>query len=66
LKKLYQRIDRLRGSGLAMLNVQSTSPYAHLNGNKFKISSIGVPGIKCPVTLEIDGKEIDFTIEEVE
>ncbi|MCA5006161.1 hypothetical protein [Sphingobacterium bovistauri] len=65
MKKIFQRIDRIRGSGMATLNLKPSSSYYHLNGNRFPVDSIGKPDIKCRVTLLIDGNLIDFTIEEL-
>ncbi|MBE8714853.1 hypothetical protein C4F49_14300 [Sphingobacterium sp. KB22] len=65
MKKIFQRIDRIRGSGMATLNLEASSPYCHLNGKRFPVDSIGQPGIKCRVTLLIDGMLVDFTIEEM-
>lgn len=65
MRKIYQRIDRIRGSGMAILNLEPSSPYYHLNGKRFLVKSIGKPDIKCLVTLLIIGTLIDFTIEEI-
>ena len=65
MKKIFQRIDRIRGSGKATLNLDISSPYYHLNGNRFPVESIGKPDIGCLVTLLINGTLIDFTIEEI-
>lgn len=65
MKKIFQRIDRIRGSGMATLNLKPSSPYAHLNGKRFPVNSIGKPGIKCRVTLLLEGELVDFTIEEI-
>ncbi|WP_196936711.1 hypothetical protein [Sphingobacterium hungaricum] len=50
---------------MATLNLEASSPYCHLNGKRFPVDSIGQPGIKCRVTLLIDGMLVDFTIEEM-
>lgn len=65
MKKLFQRIDRIRASGLATLNLEQSSPYYHLNGLRFKVCSIGKPALKCRVTLLIDNIPIDFTINDI-
>lgn len=65
MRKIYQRIDRIRGSGMAILNLEPSSPYYHLNGKRFPVNSIEKPDIKCLVTLLIDGLFVDFTIEEI-
>ena len=65
MRKIYQRIDRIRGSGMATLNLEPSSPYYHLNGKRFSVNSIEIPDIKSVVTLLIDGLLVDFTIEEI-
>lgn len=65
MRKIYQRLDRIRGSGMATLNLEPSSPYYHLNTKRFPVKSIGKPDIKCLVTLLINGSLIDFTIEEI-
>ncbi len=65
MKRIYQRIDRIRGSGFATLNLESSSPHYHLNGRRFPVHSMGNPDIKCGVTLIVDGQTMDFTIEQI-
>ncbi|WP_139351040.1 hypothetical protein [Sphingobacterium sp. CZ-UAM] len=65
MKKLFQRIDRIRTSGYATLNLKPSSPYYHLDGKRFKVSSIARPELKCRITLLVDGTEIDFTIDDI-
>ncbi|NGM71663.1 hypothetical protein [Sphingobacterium sp. SGL-16] len=65
MKKIFQKIDRIRGSGMATLNLDYSSPYYHLNGKRFPVESIATPDIKCRVTLIIDSILIDFTINEL-
>jgi len=65
MKKIFQRIDRIRGSGSATLNLERSSPYYHLNGRRFPVHSIGTPDIKCRITLMVDGQPMDFTIEQI-
>ncbi|WP_316738481.1 hypothetical protein [Pedobacter aquatilis] len=65
MRKLFQKIDRIRESGYVSLKVDEENPHAHLNDQRFKVSSMGIPDIKCRITLIIAGKEIDFTIDQV-
>ena len=65
MKKIFQRIDCIRASGMATLNLDSSSPYYHLNGNRYAVINIGKPEIKCLVTLNIDDELVAFTIEEL-
>lgn len=66
MKKIFQRIDRIRASGSAVLDLQPGAPYYHLTGKRFLVQSIGTPGLKCRVTLLIQkNKPIDFTIHDV-
>lgn len=65
MKKIFQRIDRIRGSGFATLNLAPSSPHYHLNGRRFPVHSIGNPDIKSRVTLIVDDQPIDFTIEQI-
>lgn len=65
MKKLYQRADRIRASGHATLNLEPSSPHYHLNGRRFPVKDMENPAIKSRVTLWVDGKEMDFTINEI-
>lgn len=66
MKKIFQRIDRLRAFGSAVLDLQPGMAYYHLTGKRFLVQSIGTPGLKCRVTLLIKkNKPVDFTIHDV-
>lgn len=66
MKKLFQKVDRIRATGAATLKLEDpTSPYYHLNGKRFKVVSMGIPDYKCRVTLLIEDCPIDFTINEI-
>ena len=65
MKKIYQKIDRIRGSGMATLNLNPSSEYYHLNGKRFPVESVAKPDIKCRVTLIVNNALLDFTIDEV-
>jgi len=65
MNKIFQRIDRIRGSGMATLNLEPSSPYYHLNGKRYPVNNVGKPDIKCIVTLNIDGYLVNFNIEEI-
>ena len=65
MKKIFQKIDQIRATGRATLNVGKNSGYYHLNGKKFAVVSYGTPDIKCRITLMIDNKEVDFNINDI-
>ena len=65
MKKILNKIDRLRSTKTATLDLKVGHPLYHLEGKKFPVESTGTPGIKCRVTLLIDGNPVDFTIEDV-
>lgn len=65
MKKIFQRIDRIRASGHATLNLEPGSPHYHLNGKRFPVHDMGTPDLKCRVTLIVKGKSVDFTINEI-
>lgn len=65
MKKIFQRIDRIRASGTAILDVEPGTPYYHEKVKRFSVQSMGIPGLKCRVTLLIKEKPIDFTIHDV-
>lgn len=65
MKKLLDKIDRIRQRGKVTLRVNKSSPFFRYNGNTFAVDSMGSPGIKCRVTLVIKGKKVHFTIHDV-
>ena len=65
MKRLLQKVDRVRASGTATLNLDTVSPYYYLSGKRFKVESMGTPGYKCRITLLIDDKPVDFTINDI-
>lgn len=65
MKKLFQRVDRIRASGYATLNLEPTSPHYHLNGRRFPVHSMDKPALKSRVTLLVEGTPMDFTINDI-
>lgn len=65
MTRIFKRIDRIRASGYATLNLEPSSPHYHLNGRRFPVHSVGKADIKCRVTLLVDGQPIDFTIDQI-
>ncbi len=65
MKRLLQKVDRVRASGTATLNLDPVSPYYNLSGKRFKVESMGTPGYNCRITLLIDDKPVDFTINDI-
>lgn len=65
MKHILAKVDRIRASGTAMVQVQDTSPYAIHNGKIFKVQSMGTPDVKCRVSLIINHKVVDLTLADV-
>lgn len=66
MKKLFQKIDRIRATGTATLKLEDPgSPYYHLNGKRFKVESMGTPDYKCRVTLLVEDCPVNFTINDI-
>jgi hypothetical protein len=65
MKHILAKVDRLRASGTAMVQVPEDSRYAIHNGKIFKVQSIGTPGVKCRVSLIIDAQVVDLTLTDV-
>lgn len=66
MKRILQKIDRIRATGTATLNLCRESPYYHLNGKKFKVDSMGTPDYKCRITLVIYNELVDFTVNDID
>ena len=62
MRKIYQKIDRIRSTGTATLNLKSNSINIKFNGKTFQVDSIGTPDHKCRVTLLIEDKLTHFTL----
>lgn len=65
MKKLLAKIERIRASGWAYLDLNEAHPLYYLDGKRYKIQSIGTPDIKCRVTLIVEGGNVDFTIDDL-
>jgi len=65
MHRLYQKVDHIRASGYATLDLPSGHPFTHLNGQKFKVIRIDPPDIKSKIWLSIEGKEVEFKLSEV-
>ena len=48
-----------------MVQVAVDSPYAIHNGKIFKVQSMGTPGVKCRVSLQINDQVVDLTLTDV-
>jgi hypothetical protein len=66
MKRILQKIDRIRATGTATLNLSPESPYYHLSGKKFKVDSMGTPDYKCRITLVIENELVDFTVNDID
>ncbi|WP_207424995.1 hypothetical protein [Pedobacter sp. SYSU D00535] len=62
MKRIFQKIDQLRASGKATLNVRQDSPYSKFNGITYSVVEIGKAEHKCRVSLKIEGQIIHFTL----
>lgn len=65
MKHIFAKVDRIRASGTAMVQVPDGSPYAIHNGKIFKVQSMGTPGVKCRVSLLINAQVVDLTLTDV-
>lgn len=65
MKRLLRKVDRIRASGTATLDLEPASPFYRFSGKTFKVESTGIPDYKCRVTLLIDNKPVDFTINDI-
>ena len=65
MKHILAKIDRIRASSTAMLQVPDNSPHAVHNGKIFKVHSMGTPGVKCRVSLLINEQVVDLTLSDV-
>lgn len=65
MKKVFQKIERIRAKGTAILDLPRSSPYFKFNGVAHSVIAMGPPGVKCKITLQIDGRHIDFTLDQV-
>jgi len=65
MKKLFNKIDRIRASGRAMLQLESNSPYYQYADKTVEVIDMGIPDLKCRVTVLIGGESVDLTIDQV-
>jgi len=65
MRKLLAKIDRIRASGWVTLELKEDHPLYHLNSKRFKVESMATPDIKCRVTVFIENKTVDFTIDDL-
>ena len=65
MKHILAKVDQIRASGTAIVQVPIGSPYALYNGKTFKVQSIGTPDVKCRVSLLINDKVVDLTLSDV-
>ena len=65
MKHILAKVDRIRASGAAMVQVPDHSPHAIHNGKIYKVHSMGTPEVKCRVSLLINDQVVDFTLTDV-
>lgn len=65
MKHILAKVDRIRASGTAVVQVPENSPHAIHNGKIFKVQSMGTPGVKCRVSLLINARIVDLTLNDI-
>jgi len=65
MKKLLAKIERIRSRGWVVLDLDKNHPLYHLDGKRFQIENIGVPDIKCKVSILVNGEKVDLTIDDL-
>lgn len=65
MKHILAKVDRIRASGTALIQLPEDSPHAIHNGKIFKVQSMGTPGVKCRVSVLIDAQIVDLTLTDV-
>ncbi|MBE9599911.1 hypothetical protein [Pedobacter sp. MC2016-24] len=65
MKKLFNKVDRIRATGMAVLKLQPESPYFKYADKNVTVIDMGIPDFKCRVTVLIQGEAVDLTIEQV-
>ncbi len=65
MKHILAKVDRIRASGTALIQVPENSPYSIHNGKIFKVQSMGTPGVKCRVSVLINDQVVDLTLTDV-
>ncbi len=65
MKHILAKVDRIRASSTAMVQVPEDSPHAIYNGKIFKVQSMGTPGIKCRISLLINAQVVDLTLNDI-
>ncbi|MGN8056096.1 hypothetical protein ACTJKN_07480 [Pedobacter sp. 22163] len=65
MKKLLAKIERIRSRGWVVLDLDKNHTLYHLDGKRFQIESIGVPDIKCKVSILVNGEKVDLTIDDL-
>lgn len=65
MRKLLAKIDRIRASGWVTLDLKEDHLLYNLNGERFQVESMATPDIKCRVSVMIEGKKVDLSIDEL-
>lgn len=65
MKKLLAKIERIRARGWVVLDLDNDHPLYHLDGKRFQIESMGIPDIKCRVSIVVNGEKVDLTIDDL-
>lgn len=65
MRKLLAKIDHIRSSGWVTLDLKIDHPLYKLNGKRFQVESMAIPDIKCRVSIIVEGKKVDLSIEDL-
>ncbi|MCX2584848.1 MULTISPECIES: hypothetical protein [Pedobacter] len=65
MRKLLAKIDRIRASGWVTLDLKEDHPLHNLNGKRYHVESMATPDIKCRVSVMVEGKKVDLSIDDL-
>lgn len=65
MRKLLAKTDRIRASGWVTLDLKEDHLLYNLNGKRFQVESMATPDIKCRVSVMIEGKKVDLSIDDL-
>ena len=66
MKKLLAKIERIRARRWVILNLKRDHPLYPLDGKRFQIESMGIPDIKCRVSIWLNNEKVDLTIDDLQ
>ncbi|MCX2575748.1 hypothetical protein [Pedobacter sandarakinus] len=65
MRKLLAKIDRIRASGWVTLDLKEDHLLYNLNGKRYHVESMATPDIKCRVSVMVEGKKVDLSIDDL-